>query len=814
METVRCVGPAQGARSRCGWWVALAAVLLAILGFPESVAAQSGAIIFVTSLDQKISRTGGCSLQEAIYSANFDNNIAIDFVNSDGTEHFITTECVPGNGDDIIVLPFGGVFQMSKIVDDARNPFGPTATPIITSNITIEANGSLLQWMGTANTRAFSVGSAGNLTIDSVYIKGFLAHGGKGGGSGGGGGMGAGGALYVHAGGLVVENSTFDGNGAVGGDGDSSGGGGTAGGGGGIGGDGQPAGGFASCAGAGGGGSRGNGAGICEIDATHEFGGGGGGTVFNGIGTSGGLDCGGNGGADNGGQDAPCPGGGGGGGGREIFLGSGDGGKGNYGGGGGGGGAEGGNGGNGGFGGGGGAGSTGFFGGTKGGIGGFGGGGGSAADGHVGGGNPGHGGMFAGDANKFFGGGGAGLGGAIFNDSGNVIVKNSTFTNNFVSRGVGGGAGAPGAAANGADAGGAIFTVNGHLTVVDATIDGNQSTGSGGGIVVVQTSDAPLPTSFTLDDTIIFNNGAMDQNGSLTNALNECSFRGPSITADGTGNLIQNNDNCLGVVSTDDPHLGALQNNGGLTPTMKISSTSPAFNAADPSTSLLTAQNGVIRPLLGGFDIGAFELCTVRPEEVCPGRIAPPPDTEPLIIQVSPTPSGGTTNPLPGSYTEPFNSVIVLSATPNNGYSFVNWSPNVTVPSNPSTTVTMDQPQTVIAHFAALPTSILGNISAKSGLSNNRDWTLSLLNNGPGGVYGATIPSFTLTQTFGAACTPAVNPAFPLAVGDIAPGQTGTANVFLNFTGCAAAARFTAVFTYTANNGAVAGSVTRTNQFQ
>jgi hypothetical protein len=819
MQAVRGVRPAQRSQSRRAWWVALATILLVIFGWPEAVAAQSGAIIFVTTLEDKISSRGGCSLQEAIYSANFDNNIAIDRINSDGSDHFITTQCVAGSGDDTIVLPSGGVFLMNKTVDDAHNPFGPTATPLITSNITIEAFGATLQYRGSAKLRAFAIGSTGHLTIQDAYIKGFLAIGGDGGNGGignfggGGGGMGAGGAIYVHAGGLVVENTTFEGNGAIGGNGGK----GTdfGGGGGGLGGNGVPDGFFTTCeGGAGGGGSRGNGAIFCGGHGISAFGGGGGGTVFNGVGTSGGFDCGGNGGDGGNGQAAPCPGGGGGGGGNELFVHSGDGGKGNYGGGGGGGANKGGNGGNGGFGGGGGAGWSGVFGGTSGGNGGFGGGGGVGPDGSIGGGNPGNGGMFGGNANSINGGGGAGLGGAIFNDSGSVVVRNSTFFNNFVARGVGGGAGASGAADNGADAGGAIFTVNGHLTVNDVTIAGNQSTGSGGGIVVVQTSDNPLPTSLSLDNTIIFNNGAMDLNGNLTNAANECTISGAFFTNDGAGNLIQNNDNCQGVVSTDDPHLGLLQPNGGDTPTMAISSTSPAFNAADPSTSLLTAQNGVSRPLLGGFDIGAFELCTFRPEEVCPGRIAPPPDTEPLIIQVSPTPSGGTTIPFPGNHTEPFNSVIGLSATPSNGYSFVNWSPNVAVPSNPSTTVTMDQPQTVIAYFTALPTSILGNISAKSGPSNNRDWTLSLLNNGPGGVYGATIPSFTLTQTFGAACTPVVNSALPLPVADIPPGQTGTANVFLNFTGCALTARFTATFTFSANNGAVTGSVVRANQFQ
>jgi hypothetical protein len=40
---------------------------------------------------------------------------------------------------------------------------------------------------------------------------------------------------------------------------------------------------------------------------------------------------------------------------------------------------------------------------------------------------------------------------------------------------------------------------------------------------------------------------------------------------------------------------------------MAIFPSSPAFNSADPATSLSTDQRGVARPQLGGFDIGAFE---------------------------------------------------------------------------------------------------------------------------------------------------------------------------------------------------------------
>jgi hypothetical protein len=72
----------------------------------------AGAIIQVTTTQQKISASGGCSLQEAIFSANLDNNVAIAGY-SGSTPIEVTTQCVPGSGDDIIVLPAGALFQLT-----------------------------------------------------------------------------------------------------------------------------------------------------------------------------------------------------------------------------------------------------------------------------------------------------------------------------------------------------------------------------------------------------------------------------------------------------------------------------------------------------------------------------------------------------------------------------------------------------------------------------------------------------------------------------------------------------------------------------
>ena len=158
-----------------------------------------------------------------------------------------------------------------------------------------------------------------------------------------------------------------------------------------------------------------------------------------------------------------------------------------------------------------------------------------------------------------------------------------------------------GSADNGADAGGAIFSFNAFLLIADSTFSGNQSTGSGAGIVFI-IDTITTNTIFVLDNTIVANNGA-----------NECYADASQVS--GAGNLImQNGDGvrfgvCPGVVTTSDPNLGPLQQNSpGNTPTMAIVPDSPAFNTADNSTSLLLDQRGVSRPQLGGFDIGAFEV--------------------------------------------------------------------------------------------------------------------------------------------------------------------------------------------------------------
>jgi hypothetical protein len=577
-------------------------LMLSLVTAIAPTAHAAGNFIVVDTTTQSINTDAACSLEEAIYSANYDDNVAPD--PSDLVDGgMIQTGCVPGDGDDNILLPPNATFVLNAPVEGKDNYLGPTGTPYVTSTLFLWGRGStIVHRAGGAPFRAFAVtGVALPFFISDLYIKGFSAKGGNG-ANGGGGGLGAGGAIYVHHSSLMVQDTTFEGNSATGGaSGADTGAGG--GGGGGLGGNGgretrSTASAFDG--GGGGGGARGNGG--TEV-AVYPGSGGGGGTVDDGSFSTGGFHCGGNGGStplvgSGDGQDVPdsCPGGGGGGGGPidgSISVFAGDGGSGSYGGGGGGGAYPNGDGGHGGFGGGGGG--AGLSG--SGGDGNFGGGGGAGPGGDFIGG-PGSGGTFAGDGTDHYAGAGAGLGGAIFGDDADIDIANATFAGNSVLRGESDGP----SATHAQDAGGAIFAVDGSLSVLNTTISGNDSTGGGAGLVMYHSTRDGYTARLRLRNSIIGGNSGHD----------ECFVLGGVTNWNSANNMVTGHDTdvappCFNINLADDPLLGPLQLNApGLTPTMALLAGSQAIGGADPTTATTHDQRGVARDALP--DLGAYEF--------------------------------------------------------------------------------------------------------------------------------------------------------------------------------------------------------------
>ncbi len=228
-------------------------------------------------------------------------------------------------------------------------------------------------------------------------------------------------------------------------------------------------------------------------------------------------------------------------------------------------------------------------------------------------GEPGNRGRFGGGGNgSCCGGGGGALGGAIFNQGGVVVIRNSTFTHNDVDRGEGGVSDSGDRGSNGGDAGAAIFSLNGLLSVENATISDNFSTGSGGGIVVVADplgAPATVTATFRLFNTIISRNGGQECIPEST--PDPVNGHVGTVDAQGSGNLILDNNGCPGVAVTTDPQLAALAVDPSSqtgTPTLALPSDSAAVNAGDDNHILPTDQRGIARPQGPHGDIGAFEF--------------------------------------------------------------------------------------------------------------------------------------------------------------------------------------------------------------
>ncbi|QDT72081.1 choice-of-anchor Q domain-containing protein [Lacipirellula limnantheis] len=451
-----------------------------------------------------------------------------------------------GTGNDVIQFSPDLDGDTITLPGDFINPFaanvGATAFQIKNNTtLVIDGQSGLSQGVNIARSgaafRFFYVDVGSNLTLKGLTLADGVAQGMAGGSSrlsgGGGGSAGMGGAIF-NQGSLTIEACTFAGNSAVGG-----------------------AGGSYQADRNGGGGSGGGGLASVGAGAASNGGGFGGGTGGGNGGSSGG-------GAGSNGSFLGSGGGGGGAGLNPSILG-GKGGNGNLGGGGGGGGTYQGAGGAGGFGGGGGGGADHS---GSGGAAGYGGGAGSAGGGA----------SFESESGA--GGGGAGMGGAIYNEAGTVNIVNSTFTGNAAIGGAGGtGIQASRNGSAGQGLGGALFNRNGTITVANTTIAANSVT-QGDGSTLIKAGSGIFSIAHTASAATNLKNAIVAQSGVYAVEDFTAVAAGGAHSSAGAGNLIRSQSGFLGgIVSTADPQLGPLQENGGLTQTMALPSGSPAVNA-------------------------------------------------------------------------------------------------------------------------------------------------------------------------------------------------------------------------------------------
>ncbi len=194
---------------------------------------------------------------------------------------------------------------------------------------------------------------------------------------------------------------------------------------------------------------------------------------------------------------------------------------------------------------------------------------------------------------------GSGRGGAIYSDGGSVIVTDATISGSIAQSGVG--------STVPSSFGGAIYVRNGSLDIYNSTItDSTASTGRGVYLIAQQNGSA----SADIWSSIIAQSDAPIQARDFLTAADD----GSQLTVTGGNNLIRTQgDYQFITVSTDDPLLAPLGDNGGPTWTHGLLAGSPALNLGSNPQNLAVDQRGAsyARVVGGAADIGAVEMQSV-----------------------------------------------------------------------------------------------------------------------------------------------------------------------------------------------------------
>ncbi|MHB8751742.1 MAG: choice-of-anchor Q domain-containing protein, partial [Aggregatilineales bacterium] len=226
-----------------------------------------------------------------------------------------------------------------------------------------------------------------------------------------------------------------------------------------------------------------------------------------------------------------------------------------------------------------------------------------------------------------------GFGGAIDNN-GTLTISNSTFVNNSVS---------------GTSAVGGAISNGGTLTISNSTFANNSVSGSGvdgGGIYNYSTLN--LLSTIVAGNTA--SNGAVDPD--IAGSINSL---GHNLIGDGTGSSGVtngvNHDQVGTSASPLNPNLRALANNGGVTQTMAITSSSLAYQAGDctgntsvvPNAPAVSADQRGYVPRKTPCDVGAYEFGAVAPSNTPTNTLTNTPTFTPTLTN-TPTNTPTATN--------------------------------------------------------------------------------------------------------------------------------------------------------------------------
>ena len=251
-------------------------------------------------------------------------------------------------------------------------------------------------------------------------------------------------------------------------------------------------------------------------------------------------------------------------------------------------------------------------------------------------------------------------GGGMYNSQGDLSLTNVTFSGNSA-----------------ANDGGGMYNLQGNPSLNNITFSGNNAEHFGGGMLSFQSSPTLRNVTFSGNTATSYYGGGMyndNSSASLTNAIlwgkTPDQIRGDSTTVTysdvqggypGTGNI------------NDDPLLGPLADNGGLTQTHAIAAGSPAIDAGDPDVCPNIDQRAFTRPIDG--DENGTAICDMGAYEY---------GSYPAVFSLTVEHVGnGTTTKNPDKLEYLWGESVTLTATADPAWLFIGWSGDVTGNDNP-----------------------------------------------------------------------------------------------------------------------------------
>jgi len=311
-------------------------------------------------------------------------------------------------------------------------------------------------------------------------------------------------------------------------------------------------------------------------------------------------------------------------------------------------------------------------------------------------------------------------------------------------------------------------------------------------------SGATIPVTATANSGFAFNNWTSTGGSFDSTTSASTNFHMPAAAATVTGNFIPASVQI--TITTSPANLLVSVDGGTFTAAPLVESWMIGSPHTIATTSPQSGGMGIQFAFSSWSDGGAISHAIIVPST--PTTYTASFATQYQLTTAANPVVGGSVTPTSGNYYTS-GTVVPLTATPNAGFSFTNWTGNVANSTSASTSITMTAPQSVTANFSLIIVAAPTTTSVSS--NNNPSFTAA-----PGNsvTFTATVTSNTTVNEGTVTFSDLAND-FTCSGGNTVPVSNGQASCTTSFT-TEGARNVTASYNGTVNFQASSGFITQT----